>query len=334
MARPPGGGRPKPGAEARALALAEELGAQLGRLKGAGPKIRQFLSMVQLGQAPEAGQVHRARTSDGEDVAVRVQHSGVADASRPNCAISSGSSSASCGVTAPSRAIRIRTTAFFVRTDGYACSTSAYCATSTPTTYTGSVTSRGRSPTTTRSASTTACRGSAICRSPNRSIATPCSSTWRPRASGCSPEASAESTPNTSTHTFELGYPPSLAVVRVYAPPESPAADAAAPPRGGPGYVAARRLPRRRRLGRDHRRAPLGRAGLNHPRTRIAPSSSGARAGSTGAIRVPRPRCPRCRASRAPRPAGCVGDRRPTDVRRYAGASARPRPPAARPAQR
>jgi predicted unusual protein kinase regulating ubiquinone biosynthesis (AarF/ABC1/UbiB family) len=34
--------------DARALALAEELGAQLRRLKGAGPKITQFLSMVQL----------------------------------------------------------------------------------------------------------------------------------------------------------------------------------------------------------------------------------------------------------------------------------------------
>src|SRR5688572_1770468 len=34
--------------DARALSLAEELGAQLGRLKGAGPKVRQFLSMVQL----------------------------------------------------------------------------------------------------------------------------------------------------------------------------------------------------------------------------------------------------------------------------------------------
>jgi hypothetical protein len=35
----------------RAVALAEELGAQLGRLRGGGPKIRQFLSMVQLDQA-------------------------------------------------------------------------------------------------------------------------------------------------------------------------------------------------------------------------------------------------------------------------------------------
>src|SRR5512133_1872044 len=35
-------------ADARAVALAEELGTQLGRLKGAGPKIKQLLSMVQL----------------------------------------------------------------------------------------------------------------------------------------------------------------------------------------------------------------------------------------------------------------------------------------------
>jgi len=37
--------------DARALALAEELGAQLRRLKGAGPKLTQFLSMVQLDRA-------------------------------------------------------------------------------------------------------------------------------------------------------------------------------------------------------------------------------------------------------------------------------------------
>jgi predicted unusual protein kinase regulating ubiquinone biosynthesis (AarF/ABC1/UbiB family) len=112
--------------DARALALAEELGAQLRRLKGAGPKIAQFLSMVQLdressaspGALPDGartvpfgrvrrvleqdldarirdvfddvdeepfavaslGQVHRARTSDGADVAIKVQHPGVAEA--------------------------------------------------------------------------------------------------------------------------------------------------------------------------------------------------------------------------------------------------------------
>jgi len=37
------------------VALAEELGTQLGRLKGAGPKIRQFLSMVQLDRPSEGG---------------------------------------------------------------------------------------------------------------------------------------------------------------------------------------------------------------------------------------------------------------------------------------
>jgi predicted unusual protein kinase regulating ubiquinone biosynthesis (AarF/ABC1/UbiB family) len=113
--------------DARAVALAEELGAQLLRLKGAGPKIGQFLSMLRLdGGAPPApagarpaavqalpfgrvrrvieqdldtrvgkvftdvdeapfalsslGQVHRARTRDGDDVAVKVQHPGVAEA--------------------------------------------------------------------------------------------------------------------------------------------------------------------------------------------------------------------------------------------------------------
>jgi predicted unusual protein kinase regulating ubiquinone biosynthesis (AarF/ABC1/UbiB family) len=121
----------KPGDDARdvarALALVDELGAQLGRLKGAGPKLTQFLSMLQLahGAGPATlgalpggaqasafgrvkrviekdldarmrelfddfdeepfalaslGQVHRARTTDGEEVAVKVQHAGAAEA--------------------------------------------------------------------------------------------------------------------------------------------------------------------------------------------------------------------------------------------------------------
>ena len=106
------------GQDARAVALVQELGAQLGRLKGAGPTIMRFLSMVELGDVPDGapetafrdvrkvveqdlddkigalfddfdeqpfavsslGQVHRARTSDGDDVAVKVQHPGLAKA--------------------------------------------------------------------------------------------------------------------------------------------------------------------------------------------------------------------------------------------------------------
>jgi predicted unusual protein kinase regulating ubiquinone biosynthesis (AarF/ABC1/UbiB family) len=113
--------------DARAVALTEELGAQLGRMKGAGAKLAQFLSMVafdrdappgalgtlvqhredvpfarvrrvvedeldgrlgdvfsEFDEQPFAhaslGQVHRARTLDGDDVAVKVQHADAADA--------------------------------------------------------------------------------------------------------------------------------------------------------------------------------------------------------------------------------------------------------------
>jgi predicted unusual protein kinase regulating ubiquinone biosynthesis (AarF/ABC1/UbiB family) len=124
----PPGAEPAPSrGDAQALALIEELGAQLGRMKGAGAKLVQFLSMLALerdrsrgalgalraGAAPVAfdrlrrvvereldapvrelfcefdeepfalaslGQVHRARTDDGSLVAVKVQHSGVAEA--------------------------------------------------------------------------------------------------------------------------------------------------------------------------------------------------------------------------------------------------------------
>jgi len=112
--------------DARAAALAGELGAQVGRMKGAGPKLIQLLSMIAFdpagarppGALPDAaaavpfdrvrkvieqdlqarvrdlfddideepfalaslGQVHRATTADGDEVAVKVQHPGVAEA--------------------------------------------------------------------------------------------------------------------------------------------------------------------------------------------------------------------------------------------------------------
>jgi predicted unusual protein kinase regulating ubiquinone biosynthesis (AarF/ABC1/UbiB family) len=116
--------------EARLVALTQELGTQLRRMRGAGPKITQLLSMIELqGSSGEAsaralgtlsearepiplrrlrrvieqdldarlqdvfaafdeqpfaiaslGQVHRAHTRDGEQVAVKVQHPGIAEA--------------------------------------------------------------------------------------------------------------------------------------------------------------------------------------------------------------------------------------------------------------
>ena len=124
---PPQGERAPSRGDAQALALTEELGAQLGRMKGAGAKLVQLLSMLAFqrersqgalgalppGAAPIAfdrvrrvveheldapvrelfsdfdeepfalaslGQVHRARTDDGTQVAVKVQHPGVAEA--------------------------------------------------------------------------------------------------------------------------------------------------------------------------------------------------------------------------------------------------------------
>ncbi len=124
---PPGGERAPSRGDAQALALTEELGAQLGRMKGAGAKLVQLLSPLAFQRershgalgalhadaAPVAfdrvrkvvereldapvgelfsdfeeepfalasvGQVHRARTKDGAQVAVKVQHPGVAEA--------------------------------------------------------------------------------------------------------------------------------------------------------------------------------------------------------------------------------------------------------------
>jgi serine/threonine protein kinase len=105
---------------ARAAELVEDLGAQIGHLKGAGAKVIDLLAMVQLDRSGESappqaesfgrirkliekdsgtrirdlfddideepfaltplGQVHRARTGDGDDVAVKVQRPGAAEA--------------------------------------------------------------------------------------------------------------------------------------------------------------------------------------------------------------------------------------------------------------
>jgi predicted unusual protein kinase regulating ubiquinone biosynthesis (AarF/ABC1/UbiB family) len=131
MAKQSGGEGSEGRGEARAVALTQELGAQLQRMGNAGAKTTQLLSMIEfermpkgealghpLGSLPEdrqplpwrrlrrvieqdlegplqdifaafdeepfalasLGQVHRARTLDGEEVAVKVQHPGVADA--------------------------------------------------------------------------------------------------------------------------------------------------------------------------------------------------------------------------------------------------------------
>ena len=124
---PPSGERSPSRGDAQALALNEELGAPLGRMKGAGAKLVQLLSLLAFERershgalgalradaAPVAfdrvrrilereldapvgelfsdfeeepfalaslGQVHRARTDDGVQVAVKVQHAGVAEA--------------------------------------------------------------------------------------------------------------------------------------------------------------------------------------------------------------------------------------------------------------
>ncbi|MCW3063001.1 MAG: AarF/ABC1/UbiB kinase family protein [Solirubrobacterales bacterium] len=119
MSGHPGGKGSSTSADERALALVDEFGSQLARMSAAGPKIVEFLAMTPLPGPPPAereaiplrrlrrviedeldarlgeafadveerplavaslGQVHRARTRDGVDVAIKVQHPGVAEA--------------------------------------------------------------------------------------------------------------------------------------------------------------------------------------------------------------------------------------------------------------
>jgi hypothetical protein len=119
MSGKPRDDRASSAADARAVALVDELGSQLARMGAAGSRVVELLAMVQFGTAPAAkreaipwrgvrrvmedeldarlrdvfadvdeqpvavgslGQVHRARTRAGEEVAVKVQHPGMAEA--------------------------------------------------------------------------------------------------------------------------------------------------------------------------------------------------------------------------------------------------------------
>lgn len=119
MSQKPSDDRAGTAADTRVLALADELGSQLARMGAVGPQVVDLLAMLQFRTAPPAqreaiplrrlqrvmedeldarlrdvfadvderplavgslGQVHRARTRDGADVAVKVQHPGVAEA--------------------------------------------------------------------------------------------------------------------------------------------------------------------------------------------------------------------------------------------------------------
>ena len=151
-----------------------------------------------------------------------------------------------------------------------------------------SATSCGRSPPATPQRVHDGLSASATCRTRKRSTRTRCSSTSRPPASGCSRPASAGSTPSTSAGSCELGYPPRSPHFAADAPHAHAAADAAAPPHGGPGPRAARRRSAPEPTGA---RSPPSTTRASRPRppsgARIRPSSSGARADSGGAAGGP-----------------------------------------------